>query len=537
MVAVEVAVAVAENAVRARARAHTHGDTCCDCCPCPCRPIRPRNRAASPKEDVWSLGVILTELALGTELWADTTLGPAEALKHTLAFYTAEVTKAAAPLIAHDRALERVATYAGKPASALAGLPPDLVVLIATCLAPDAAARPTPEDLLSHPSLAQVGSSKPADACDPLYLTLRSSLLVSPTADLDLGDIGGHDDHGLRRSARRYAPGPEAEQKATPISVVIKTNPLRAWDLRAVYYFWKLGSAGAEAEFSKRNLIEIAPTIFRLPRLVRPGGVYIGEADDGMLKFEAKVYSLDTDQLAARLCDAELDVFPGIVALDGTFQNSNTKSPSEMLPLAIRTADLDYQFERMNLFVRILRGYPYTRPLMHVEASKDIPPILRGKIWAAILEVPVGIHDIYNGIDKETTGSTDHQLAVDIPRCHQYAPSALQFHPNGGQFDFVWLSARTMHPHGGASYVWCLTAYRNQEKYPPEKYCRPFSRTGTTLTCPRPSGTTSSAASSRPGSYRTLDSCTGKASTRCAHPSSSPTLTTKRWRTVRCAPL
>ena len=32
-----------------------------------------------------------------------------------------------------------------------------------------------------------------------------------------------------------------------------------------------------------------------------------------------------------------------------------------------------------------------------------------------------------------------------------YAPRAVQFHPHGGQSEFVWLSART--PHGGASYV------------------------------------------------------------------------------------
>jgi len=31
-----------------------------------------------------------------------------------------------------------------------------------------------------------------------------------------------------------------------------------------------------------------------------------------------------------------------------------------------------------------------------------------------------------------------------------YAPRAVQFHPHGGQSDFVWLSART--PHG--AYVW-----------------------------------------------------------------------------------
>ena len=34
----------------------------------------------------------------------------------------------------------------------------------------------------------------------------------------------------------------------------------------------------------------------------------------------------------------------------------------------------------------------------------------------------------------------------------RYAPRAVQFHPHGGQFDFVWLSARA--PHVGPQYVW-----------------------------------------------------------------------------------
>ena len=42
------------------------------------------------------------------------------------------------------------------------------------------------------------------------------------------------------------------------------------------------------------------------------------------------------------------------------------------------------------------------------------------------------------------------------------ASQAVQFHPNvhpnGGQVDCVWLPARTEGPHGGASYVRCLTA-------------------------------------------------------------------------------
>ena len=37
-------------------------------------------------------------------------------------------------------------------------------------------------------------------------------------------------------------------------------------------------------------------------------------------------------------------------------------------------------------------------------------------------------------------------------RVFRHASRAVLLHPRGGQFDFVWLPART--PHGGASYVW-----------------------------------------------------------------------------------
>ena len=46
--------------------------------------------------------------------------------------------------------------------------------------------------------------------------------------------------------------------------------------------------------------------------------------------------------------------------------------------------------------------------------------------------------------------------------------------PNGGQFDFVRLPARTTHTHGAC--VW--RDQRNQEKHPPERHCRSFTSTG-----------------------------------------------------------
>lgn len=59
------------------------------------------------------------------------------------------------------------------------------------------------------------------------------------------------------------------------------------------------------------------------------------------------------------------------------------------LPVVIRERDVEYQLQRVVVFHRLLLGYPYSRPRVIQEAKVDIPPLYRGKIWAAILDVRV----------------------------------------------------------------------------------------------------------------------------------------------------
>lgn len=64
---------------------------------------------------------------------------------------------------------------------------------------------------------------------------------------------------------------------------------------------------------------------------------------------------------------------------------------SALLPLVIRERDVEYQFHRVVLFERLLKGYPHTRSLLQREARTDIPPLYRARVWAAILDVQVCI--------------------------------------------------------------------------------------------------------------------------------------------------
>lgn len=57
------------------------------------------------------------------------------------------------------------------------------------------------------------------------------------------------------------------------------------------------------------------------------------------------------------------------------------------------------------------------------EAHKDIPPLLRGNIWAALLGVMGDLKMMYEAVDKETPMQTDRQVCQNkffICFCQQH---------------------------------------------------------------------------------------------------------------------
>ncbi|ORZ08841.1 rab-GTPase-TBC domain-domain-containing protein [Lobosporangium transversale] len=99
------------------------------------------------------------------------------------------------------------------------------------------------------------------------------------------------------------------------------------------------------------------------------------------------------------------------------------------VPLAIREKDLGYQYQRLSMFTDLLLQYPASRAEILHHSKIDIPPLLRGKVWAAILGVVGDYQEVYNGYDKYTEKPTDRQIELDVPRCHQY--NQLMFSPAG----------------------------------------------------------------------------------------------------------
>ncbi|KAG1172408.1 hypothetical protein G6F70_006425 [Rhizopus microsporus] len=101
-------------------------------------------------------------------------------------------------------------------------------------------------------------------------------------------------------------------------------------------------------------------------------------------------------------------------------QPSGGNSAAPKLPLFLREQDVNYQLYRLSLFSELLRQYPASRREILHHAKVDIPPLLRGKIWAAVLGVQGDLEHAYDQVNKYMNMGADRQIEVDVPRCHQY---------------------------------------------------------------------------------------------------------------------
>jgi serine/threonine protein kinase/rhodanese-related sulfurtransferase len=140
-----------------------------------------------------------------------------------------------------------------------------------------------------------------------------------------------------------------------------------------------------------------------------PPAVTVGAGDD----------ALQTKRVMAALAQLERQW----MAAREVFMARNGALPS----LQQRRQDLDYQRVRLWLYKRLLALYPLqpsrVRKVLAQHAKIDIQPRVRSRVWAALLEVTQEQADAeWAAFDIEKPGTSDHQIDLDIPRCHQYHP-------------------------------------------------------------------------------------------------------------------
>lgn len=154
----------------------------------------------------------------------------------------------------------------------------------------------------------------------------------------------------------------------------------------------------------------------RHDRIVLLSGRIAGQPRSQSYMHDSRIVRLSLNNLTERIANIETQAYYPLILSTQFAHKFGTEM--ESLPVVIREKDTEYQFYRVMLFTKLLKGYPFTRDHIVRESLTDIPPLLRGQIWACLLGV---LEDNrYDRIDKVTPTNTDRQIDVDVPRCHQY---------------------------------------------------------------------------------------------------------------------
>ncbi|XP_063635632.1 TBC domain-containing protein kinase-like protein [Cydia splendana] len=199
------------------------------------------------------------------------------------------------------------------------------------------------------------------------------------------------------------------------VQLPVQSKPprgLMGCKLQYLYHWWQLAGGDVQAKLKKNGLIKNSPPILSMPSAILLDGCTVGGKVGALFDRRIAKYSLEL--LKARLSHVPIhDYYP-------LMHERRKEFDAVSLPRIIRERDTEYQFYRLLWFQRLMHGYPYTTSYIRAEAEVDIPPLIRGHVWAALLGVVGDIEDRYERIDKETPTPTDRQIDVDIPRCHQY---------------------------------------------------------------------------------------------------------------------
>ncbi|ODM98025.1 TBC domain-containing protein kinase-like protein [Orchesella cincta] len=375
--------------------------------------------------DTWSLGLILVELVLGKELWVDLKLS--EIITKIKGFQ--RCSNVFQSILEEEGQLDIVQK-----------LSPAIRTLIEKCLIVNPSARPWPKQLLKDMRIFSqdlqvdtckvvsdsqeiqldngVASESYAQLCRSSTLPFTTNFSQSCSVDesQDNQQLNGDDQN-------KCFPYHSLEQYAEMPLSMDTSDLLKFRSLKEVYYLWQLAGGDVIAELKRQGLTRKKPAVLSLPNSMTLEGESSGKSKERGLLLDQTVIILPLNELRKRLNDIPAEDYYPLLEFPQYHPRSENGifvEETSTLPLIIREKDIEYQFHRIVLFDRLLGSYPFTKSSIYKEAMLDIPPFFRAKIWSCLLGIDGDIEHNYYSIDKETPTSTDRQIEVDIPRCHQY---------------------------------------------------------------------------------------------------------------------
>ena len=344
----------------------------------------PEYGASQQSVDVWSFGMVLLDCFFQGTLWGKFRRSVEQITMFLMNLVTLKET---------THALEEIIKISSGREK-LKEMDKTFHSFLRLCLQVDPKSRPSIHDLFSHNFIKGMHEprSHHLSLCYQFPAVSRSSHLRLPDYNkllLELNNVQEEEDH------------------------------LAGRPINEVYHLWGLTGGDVFPELKRCNMINSKAPALILPTTMLNNGEEFGIDQHESFMFDETTISVSLTQLRHRLKHIDPTAFYPLVVEDDLYTIDT--SETARLPLIIREKDVEYQFHRIILFERLLEGYPHTRDRVIKEARVDIPPFVRAKVWAALLNINGDIYETYQRIDKTSQTSTDRQIEVDIPRCHQYS--------------------------------------------------------------------------------------------------------------------
>lgn len=192
-------------------------------------------------------------------------------------------------------------------------------------------------------------------------------------------------------------------------NVSIESRPLNE-----AFFLWKLSGSSVETILLNHGVIKANSPINTLPLMIAGDCCMYGNSSARRYISNFDIFVLPSNNLRNRMTSIRREQF--VV----NFEPDIEKRCVIELSLFVKEKDIEYQARRMLLLSRLIKAFPFKKSALFTECAVDVPPLHRAALWAACLNISDHSIRRFHYFDTLSEHSSDRQLMVDIPRCHQY---------------------------------------------------------------------------------------------------------------------
>ncbi|GMT02967.1 hypothetical protein PENTCL1PPCAC_25141, partial [Pristionchus entomophagus] len=198
---------------------------------------------------------------------------------------------------------------------------------------------------------------------------------------------------------------------------------VKSLPLDDVFFLWTLAGASVEKILLERGVVKTKPPVLAGALMAMEDLQLVGN-EEGR-RFDAltttTVLPMSNLREKVRSLDA-LTLLHSLEVSEGRVPR--WKEGEERLPVVVKEKDVSYQAARMSLLAHLLSSHSHLQlqqpDLLQTAVAADVPPLRRAGVWRALLGVSPLDGDDFAALDTVSPHTSDRQLEVDIPRCHQY---------------------------------------------------------------------------------------------------------------------